>query len=366
MPKKAEGARAPRAQPRARMYFPLRLKVAMIIVATLLPVGVFLYVRGAPLWQNQNTVFGALAFGLISVVLGLVLAEGLVVEPMKRAVKFFLGLRDENFASVPVLPRVGSDEIGEMARQMAYASVRFARLKEESEEAVELKSLFLMTAAHQLRTPLTELMWAMDDLRNPGTAAADKDKLLASVDSTLKRMHLVTEHILASARVGEGRFGYVFAPVDMGALMEKLVLETQPLSARHRVPVALQKGALPQVYADAERISLVLFDLIANSLQYTPAGGSVVLSAAPKGEDLEIAVTDNGIGIAPEERANLFNKFYRGERARHMHPDGSGLGLYLAREIVREHGSDIVIESQEGKGTRVSFLLHTRRDQVHR
>ena len=177
-------------------------------------------------------------------------------------------------------------------------------------------------------------------------------------------MRLVIEHILASANVEEGRFGYVFEKTDLVPIVEKLIQEFKPLSEKRHVAVGFtHEGAFP-VFADAERISLVLFDLISNAIDYTPEGGSVSVGVTPAGEDLLVAVADTGIGIAESELPLLFNKFYRSEPARHMRPDGSGLGLYLAKIIVERHGAELKVESTEGKGTRVSFALHSDKEKI--
>ena len=88
------------------------------------------------------------------------------------------------------------------------------------------------------------------------------------------------------------------------------------------------------------------------------------VGVTPVGEDLLITVVDTGIGIAESELPLLFNKFYRSERARHMRPDGSGLGLYLAKIIIERHGSELKVESTEGKGTRISFALHSDKEKI--
>ena len=113
------------------------------------------------------------------------------------------------------------------------------------------------------------------------------------------------------------------------------------------------------VYADSERISLAIFDLLSNAIDYTPSGGTVTVSVTQNAGGYEIAIADTGIGISETELPNLFSKFYRSDRARQVRPDGSGLGLYLVKEIISSHGSTIAVTSKECKGSRFSFLLRT-------
>lgn len=371
--------------PRTRLFAPLFLKVFIVLLVALTPpalvtaayLGFFSSISGidATRWLPTGTinVLGYIVSAMLATVsaaflagllLGLIVADTLFIHRARRVLSFVLQIRSASFASVPVMPHLGHDEIGEIGRQVAYSSVHFSQVGEAAKGATEQRSLFIMTAAHQLRTPLTGLIWTIEQLQKNEMPPEERAQLLSAVDSSIRRMRLVIEHILASANVEEGRFGYVFEQTDLVPVVEKLIQEFKPLSEKRRVTVSFtHEGAFP-VYADAERISLVLFDLVSNAIDYTPEEGSVAVSFAPRGDDLEIAVADTGIGIAASELPLLFNKFYRSERARHMRPDGSGLGLYLARIIVERHGAELKINSVEGKGTRISFALHSDKAKI--
>ena len=370
---------------RTHLYAPLFLKVFVALILALTPpafvaaayLGAFTSTFGIAItsWLPMGTVvlsghtFSAVylmlaASFLVGLLLGFVTADILFIHRARRVLAFVLKIRSASFASVPLMPHLGHDEIGEIGRQVAYSSVYFSQVGEVAKGATEQRSLFIMTAAHQLRTPLTGLIWTIEQLQKNEMPAEERMQLLQAVDGSIRRMRLVIEHILASANVEEGRFGYVFEKTDLVPIVEKLIQEFKPLSEKRHVAVGFtHEGAFP-VFADAERVSLVLFDLISNAIDYTPEGGSVSVGVTPVGEDLLITVVDTGIGIAESELPLLFNKFYRSERARHMRPDGSGLGLYLAKIIIERHGSELKVESTEGKGTRVSFALHSDKEKI--
>jgi signal transduction histidine kinase len=217
-------------------------------------------------------------------------------------------------------------------------------------------------AAHQLRTPLTGLLWSIEALLDPKTDQGAKAKLMTDVDGLLKRMRLIINHLLASANVEGGRFGYVFEKIDVAPIIEKLIGEFKPVSDDHGVSISFAHpdAAFP-VYADQERITLALFDLIENAIDYTPRGGSITVSLAPVGTRMEVAIQDTGIGISESEIPSLFGRFYRSDRARRMRPDGSGLGLFLVKNIIASHGSDITVTSKEGSGSRFSFYLDSEK-----
>ena len=373
------------AAPRTRLYAPLLVKVFVVLIVTLtLPaitvaayLGALGSIGGSEIvsWLPMGTLalFGYVlsaqyltltAAFLTGLSLGLITADILFIHRARRVLAFVLKIRSASFASVPLMPRLGHDEIGEIGRQVAYSSVHFSQVGEAAKGATEQRALFIMTAAHQLRTPLTGLIWTIEQLQKNEMPVEERTQLLSAVDSSIRRMRLVIEHILASANVEEGRFGYVFEETDLVPAVEKLVQEFRPLSEKRRVSVKFVHENAIKVFADAERISLVLFDLTSNAIDYTPEGGSVTVWLRGVGNDMEVSVADTGIGISEKELPLLFNKFYRSDRARHMRPDGSGLGLYLARIIVERHGGELKIQSTEGKGTRVSFLLHSQRKQI--
>lgn len=363
------------------LFFPLSVKVIVVLICALIPpfvlvllVAGLLYIPHVPLVVLRSGILHIGSFTIpviymvvlatlaLSLGIGIALAEVLFIHPSRRLLHWLIHLRSEGFKKIPPLSLSGRDEIGEIGRHVGFAALTFSHGSEESRAAMEQRSLFIMTAAHQLRTPLTALLWTIEAVQNPTTSVEERTKLLGSMGESLGRMRLVIEHILASANVEEGRFGFVFEQIDMVPLIEQIILEMRPFSEKQQLQVSFEHtGAFP-VFADKERIALALADLTSNALQYTPPGGSVSISLKPEGEKLEVAVADTGIGISEAERAMIFNKFYRGERARHMRPDGSGLGLYLVRNIVEKHGSEITIESTEGKGARVSFYLHAKRE----
>ena len=366
--------------PRTRLYAPLYFKQCVVLLVAFLLPGITCagYLGAFPSIEqflptgvvkifgySANAEYLTIGFSfLFGFLIALLFAGMLFIDRAKSVIAFILKIRSASYEHVPLLPYLGHDEIGEIGRQVAYSSVHFSKVGEESKQATEQRSLFIMTAAHQLRTPLTGLIWTIEQLRKGEMPQEEREMLLSAVDSSVRRMRLVIEHILASANVEEGRFGYVFEETDLVPVIENLIAEFKPLSEKRKVSVRLVHENTRKVFADAERISLVLFDLTSNAIDYTPEGGAVTVWLKGVGKDLEVAVADTGIGISADELPLLFNKFYRSDRARHMRPDGSGLGLYLARTIVERHGGDLKIESTEGKGTRVSFLLHSERGRI--
>jgi signal transduction histidine kinase len=262
------------------------------------------------------------------------------------------------------MPARRHDEIGELTELVSMLSAFFLKTTDQNAALMQEKSLFMTIAAHQLRTPLTGLLWSIDSLLDPSITVDARQKLLIDTDGMLKRMRLIVNHILASANVEGGKFGYVFEQIDIVPVITKLIEEFKPVSDNHGVALRLETGeGLFPIYADAERITLALFDLISNAIDYTPKGGTVTISVAPQQDRLEIAIADTGMGISELELPLLFTKFYRSDRARHVRPDGSGLGLFLVKDVVSSHGSDMKVTSKEGVGSRFSFFLNSKKPE---
>ncbi len=261
----------------------------------------------------------------------------------------------------PLTPELARDEVGALGIEISSLVASYMETRELNTDLAEQKSLFTTIMAHQLRTPLTGLIWSIDALLNPATQEEQRKKMLTDVDMLLKRMRLIINHILAAANVESEHFGFVMTETDLAPIVEKLVEGFKPIAQDRSLTLAFDHpDNLPVVYADGERISIALFDLLSNAIDYTPKGGTVTVSLLPGKDRVSVSVSDTGIGIPSNELPLLFNKFYRGENARHMRANGTGLGLYLVKQIITAHASEISVQSNS-KGSRFSFYLSTKK-----
>jgi len=263
----------------------------------------------------------------------------------------------------PLLPALPNDEFGRLGRDVSSLVASLARMKKDNADLAEEKSLFTTIMAHQLRTPLSGLIWSIEALLEPTMTDADRQKMLPDVATLLKRMRLIVNHILATADVDSDQFGFVMKPFNIVPTIERLIEEFKPVIDDHSLVLRFEHPEdLPDVYADEERISIALFDLLSNAIDYTPSGGTITVSLNPSGTRVGVVVADTGIGIPQNELPLLFTRFYRGANARRVRPDGSGLGLYLVKNIIASHGSEIVVQSDDhGGGSQFSFWLSTQK-----
>lgn len=164
--------------------------------------------------------------------------------------------------------------------------------------------------------------------------------------------------MLNASRIELGRLSIEPKPTDIAALIKSNVAEVAPLAAEKNVTIKTNVRDLPQISLDPLLINQVLHNLLTNAIRYSSkTDAQVDISAKMTQTNLEIRVSDNGIGIPSDAQAHLFERFYRAENAKKAVQDGSGLGLYLVKIILKESGGDVHVTSQENKGTTFTVLL---------
>lgn len=230
------------------------------------------------------------------------------------------------------------------------------------------KSEFISIAAHQLRTPLSAIKWTLDMVLNgdEGPLGASQSKLLRNSYETNERMIQLVNDLLNVARIEEGRFGYEFKQADIMTVVQS-ALEFVKVVAREKgvtVNVETPNGKPPLFVFDANKVTLALQNLVDNAVKYTPDGGSVTLIVGTQGEYLTVDIRDTGIGIPQNQINMLFTKFFRADNALRMQTSGSGMGLYLAKNIALRHGGSLRVESKEGAGSTFSFKLPLEENRI--
>jgi NtrC-family two-component system sensor histidine kinase KinB len=225
-------------------------------------------------------------------------------------------------------------------------------------ELDRLKSEFVMTASHELRTPLTSMGMSIDLLRENAVAKLnDKEQqLLSAAHEELERIKALVNDLLDLSKIEAGKIDMEFDRVAVQLLFEKAVsaLLTQADDKKVELSISLPT-ALPEIKADANKITWVLTNLIANALRYTSSGGRIQLFAEHFGPQVHLSVSDDGAGIPYEYQSKIFEKFVQVEKDKTVH--GSGLGLAICKEIVRAHGGTIWVDSLPGEGSTFTFTL---------
>lgn len=299
------------------------------------------------------------------VVVGVLLAGlfwllgSLVERPLKGIVKAMdaFAERGERLP-LPALPPAPSE-----LRALVSVFARFVdRVDEAHKKDVEVsrvKSDFISTAAHQLRTPLTGIRWALEALEKSDLSEEHKALVKSATDKSHELVAIVGT-LLDISSIESGKYKYTFALLSIEDLAEEVARDFSPLAQKSQVSLYVERAAtpLPQVRADKERMKWVLNNLIENAIRYTPANGSVRITGEVQGSMVRLRVRDTGIGIGAADRDNIFERFYRAQNAITMQNGGNGLGLYIARTIATDHGGDLTFASnQDAPGTTFTLSL---------
>lgn len=231
----------------------------------------------------------------------------------------------------------------------------------------KMKSEFISIAAHQLRTPLSAIKWSLRLIIDGDEGKINdgqKSLLLKGYASNERVINLVND-MLNVSRIEEGRFGYSFAREDFADSL-KIVLDTlENEIAERKIQVSInQPDNLPLVLMDKQKVVLVLQNLLENAVKYTPEKGKINITVEQGRSHLHVYIKDNGVGIPNEDKKKMFSKFFRASNVIRMQTEGSGLGLFICKNVIETHGGHIKCESEEGKGTTFSFTLPIGKDKA--
>jgi PAS domain S-box-containing protein len=228
-----------------------------------------------------------------------------------------------------------------------------------AEHVVEqMKTDFVSAVSVELRTPLTSIYGFAQTLLREDVAFEETERrvFLDFIARESERLTTIVDDLLNVARLDTGDLAVSLEPTDVGAVVRDVVTTAAASENGHRF-VAEVGPVDCRAQADPEKLRQVLDQLVSNAIKYSPGGGTVTVSAVPGPERVEVAVTDQGVGIPSAERDRIFSKFYKAGSGK-----GTGLGLFIARGLVREMGGRMWVESEEGEGSRFAFELMTAED----
>ena len=258
----------------------------------------------------------------------------------------------------PFTPLFGDDEVIRL-RQYASsitASLDRVTLSARIRELEKAKSEFMNIASHELRGPMTVIKGylTMIESGSMGALAPKAMAVLPLLIAKADEVNSLVEQMLEAARLEEGGFALHKKRGDIVELTELAIDSVRPMLALHELEVDVPSAPI-LADVDAERFQTVVKNLISNAIKYSPAEKPISVVVNRDVNTAKVSVVDQGIGIAPEHRAKLFTKFGRIELESTSHIAGSGLGLWLSREIARMHEGDITVESTEGQGSIFTF-----------
>lgn len=297
-------------------------------------------------------------FVLLVVLILFIILGRLTALPLRRITKAADAFASRGERIPVVIPSFAPSEIRTLMRSFVelVGSVEAAHKKDV--EASRVKSDFITTAAHQLRTPLTGVRWALEALEK-SELTEDQKALVKNATEKSHELVTIVGTLLDISAIESGKYKYELTQVDMNTLVANVGKDFQKQSGERGLTLVFEPGAgIPPVRADRERITWVLDNLVDNAIRYTPQGGKITLGTSLGADRVFVTVRDMGIGISPRDSANIFERFFRAGNAVAKENQGNGLGLYIARTIATDHGGDLSFRSNtDGPGTTFTLSL---------
>jgi signal transduction histidine kinase len=250
----------------------------------------------------------------------------------------------------------GRNELRLLQNQLTRQNIELTAANTELRCLTGIKAQFVSVAAHELRTPLTSIAGYLEMLLDNefGPLTDEQQRALGLVSEAAHRLQSLSDELLDMTRIEAERVELVLRPVDLPALIETIVAEFRPqLDAKGQQSMLRISPVLPVALCDEVRTGQIIRNLLSNASKYTPYGGAVAVSLETAEEEgfLKLSVTDNGVGISPEDQSELFTPFFRAESATVTGSRGVGLGLYITRSLVEQHGGSIWFESELDRGS---------------
>ena len=260
------------------------------------------------------------------------------------------GHYEERVQIVGNIPKHEQDELGQLA-------LSFNQMADQLERTEAMRRQLIGDVTHELRTPLTTIKGYMEGLTD-GVLPAN-DETYSQIYREADRLQRLVNDLQELSRVEAGAFNLNLKITTVEALVEATIDRIGSQFQEKGVVLTTQiQSDLPNIHVDEDRIGQVLLNLVGNALQYTPAGGKVLITGIKLPEQVQIEISDTGIGIPAEHISHLFTRFYRVDKSRSRQAGGSGIGLTIARHLVEAHGGHIWVKSPgAGKGATFGFTL---------
>lgn len=224
-----------------------------------------------------------------------------------------------------------------------------------------MKTEFVSLSAHQLRTPLSAIKWTLKMLLDGdlGVITKEQREFIEKTYQSNERMIKLINDLLNVTRIEEGRYLYKPTFSQIENIVQSVISSLKPEIKKREIKLQFQKPRekLPRVRVDREKIGLAINNLLDNAIRYSSVGGRVIVSLKQIKDKIEFSVKDSGVGIPKDQQQRIFTKFFRGANAIRMETEGTGLGLFITKNIIEAHGGKIWFESEEKKGTTFRFTL---------
>ena len=245
------------------------------------------------------------------------------------------------------------DKVDDATKKLRAANHRLVELDQTKDD-------FISMASHQLRTPLTSIKGYVSMVMegDAGKISKKQAELLDQAFVSSQRMVYLIADLLNVSRLRTGKFIIEPKETNLADVIEGEIAQLKETAKSRDLELVYTKPAnFPDLMLDETKTRQVIMNFADNAIYYTPSGGHIKVGLEDKGETIEFTVTDDGIGVPKAEQHHLFNKFYRAGNAKKARPDGTGLGLFMAKKVVVAQGGSIIFKTQENKGSTFGFAF---------
>ncbi len=247
-----------------------------------------------------------------------------------------------------------------LQKKVDDATAELQKTNDKLKALDQAKDEFISMASHQLRTPLTSVKGYVSMVLDGDVGKINKQQkeLLDQAFTSSQRMVYLISDLLNVSRLRTGKFVIENKETNLAELVQGEIQQlTEAAAARDLKLVYKKPKRFPVVMMDETKIQQVVMNFVDNALYYTPKGGTITVEIKETPKSIEFTSTDTGIGISKDAQKNLFGKFFRADNAKKARPDGTGLGLYMAKKVIVAQGGSLIFHSEEGKGSTFGFSL---------
>ncbi|MCK4473946.1 HAMP domain-containing protein [Candidatus Parcubacteria bacterium] len=274
-------------------------------------------------------------------------------EKIKKVLRKELQVQENLILEVSAIPVIRQQEM--VGNMVILHNITREKIVER------LKTEFVSLSAHQLRTPLSGIKWSLKMLLDGdlGKITKNQKNFIEKTYQSNERMINLINGLLNVTKIEEGRYLYKPCFVQFEKVVQSVINSLEQEIKRKKIEFVFNKPKekMPKNKVDEEKIKLAINNLIDNAVRYTPSEGKVTISLKYDKKNIEFSIKDTGFGISENQKKRVFTKFFRGDNVMKIDTEGSGLGLFITKNIIEAHGGKIWFESEKNKGTTFYFTL---------
>lgn len=272
-----------------------------------------------------------------------------IIKPVRRMRTAAKSIASGNFKEK--IPVTSADEIGQLAES-------FNSMTKSLEELESMRSSFISDVSHELRTPMTTISGFVEGILDGTIPEESRERYLTTVLEETKRLSRLVNDLLEASRLEQGTIKIEKANIDLNRVVVESAFSYEQKLLEKRIDVDLNLDG-NECFASADRDSIkrVMINLIDNAIKFTPECGKIIIETHSEGKKVSVSVQNSGDGIEKRDLRHIWERFYKTDKSRSQDKKGVGLGLYIVKTIITQHGGEIFAESEVGKFTKFTFVL---------